>query len=224
MSLENLAAQPGWRRCTLPATFLLTAFKAPLFRPWARILESTMKYTKHCRFIYEWIIINRYYLCIYLPNVCCWRSGWFSTLWWFRKCHLWTLTKHFLYLRQISQYLGSCYRQGKHQANIYVYIYLIQANIFTKWQDPDRSCIPVAPGRPHPITCCSSRSRYMKRFFSVIWNSYILTLNVHGKDGCWSWHSNILTTRCRDLTHWRRLWSWERLQAKGAWAEDKMAG
>ena len=29
----------------------------------------------------------------------------------------------------------------------------------------------------------------------------------------WSWNSNILTTWCKELTHWKRPWCWERLRA-----------
>ena len=38
---------------------------------------------------------------------------------------------------------------------------------------------------------------------------------VHGKDWCWSWNSNTLTTWCEELTHWKRPWCWERLRAGG---------
>ena len=38
-------------------------------------------------------------------------------------------------------------------------------------------------------------------------------LNIHWKDWCWS--SNTLTTWCKDLTHWKRPWCWERLRAEG---------
>ena len=38
-------------------------------------------------------------------------------------------------------------------------------------------------------------------------------LNIHCKDWCWSWNSNILATWCRELTLWIRLWCWERLKA-----------
>ena len=34
-----------------------------------------------------------------------------------------------------------------------------------------------------------------------------------GRTGCWS--SNILATWCKELTHWKRLWCWERLRAGG---------
>ena len=37
----------------------------------------------------------------------------------------------------------------------------------------------------------------------------------HWKDWCWSWNSNTLATWCEELTHWKRLWCWERLKAGG---------
>ena len=30
---------------------------------------------------------------------------------------------------------------------------------------------------------------------------------------CWSWSSNTLATWCKELTHWKRPWCWERLKA-----------
>ena len=41
------------------------------------------------------------------------------------------------------------------------------------------------------------------------------TLNSHWKDWCWSWSSNTLATWCKELTHWKRPWCWERLKVKG---------
>ena len=38
-------------------------------------------------------------------------------------------------------------------------------------------------------------------------------LGVHWKDWCWSWNSNTLATWCKELTHWKRPWCWERLGA-----------
>ena len=32
---------------------------------------------------------------------------------------------------------------------------------------------------------------------------------------CWSWNSNTLATWCKELTHWKRPWCWERLKAGG---------
>ena len=39
------------------------------------------------------------------------------------------------------------------------------------------------------------------------------TLNIHWKDWCWSY--NTLATWCKDMTHWKRHWCWERLKAGG---------
>ena len=36
---------------------------------------------------------------------------------------------------------------------------------------------------------------------------------MHWKDWCWS--SNTLATWCKEPTHWKRLWCWERLKARG---------
>ena len=33
--------------------------------------------------------------------------------------------------------------------------------------------------------------------------------------GCWSWSSNTLAAWCKELTHWKRPWCWERLRAGG---------
>ena len=41
------------------------------------------------------------------------------------------------------------------------------------------------------------------------------TLNIHWKDWCWSWNSNMLAPCCEELTHWKRLWCWEGLEAGG---------
>ena len=40
-------------------------------------------------------------------------------------------------------------------------------------------------------------------------------LNIHWKDQCWSWSSNTLAIWCKEPTHWKRSWSWERLKAGG---------
>ena len=39
--------------------------------------------------------------------------------------------------------------------------------------------------------------------------------NIHWKDWCWGWNSNTLATWCKELTPWKRSWSWERLKAGG---------
>ena len=38
---------------------------------------------------------------------------------------------------------------------------------------------------------------------------------VLNKDWCWSWNSNTLATSCKELTHWKRPWCWERLKVGG---------
>ena len=49
--------------------------------------------------------------------------------------------------------------------------------------------------------------------------------NIHWKDWCWSWSSNTLATWCKEPTHWKRPWCWERLKAGGVGlAEDEMVG
>ena len=35
---------------------------------------------------------------------------------------------------------------------------------------------------------------------------------------CWNWSSNTLATWCKELTHWKRPWYWERLRA-GEWGD-----
>ena len=41
------------------------------------------------------------------------------------------------------------------------------------------------------------------------------TLNIHWKDWCWSWSSKTFATWCKELTHWKRPWCWERLKERG---------
>ena len=40
-------------------------------------------------------------------------------------------------------------------------------------------------------------------------------LLIHWKDWCWSWNSSALATWCKQLTHLKRSWCWERLKAGG---------
>ena len=44
------------------------------------------------------------------------------------------------------------------------------------------------------------------------------TLNTLRKDWCWdwcwNWSSSTLATWCKQLTHWKRPWCWERLKAE----------
>ena len=41
------------------------------------------------------------------------------------------------------------------------------------------------------------------------------TLNMHWKDWWWSWSSSTLVTWCKEPTHWKIPWCWERLRAGG---------
>ena len=41
------------------------------------------------------------------------------------------------------------------------------------------------------------------------------------KDWCWSWNSNTSVTWCKELTHWKSPWCWERLRAGGE-GDDRM--
>ena len=40
-------------------------------------------------------------------------------------------------------------------------------------------------------------------------------LGVLWKEWCSSWNSSTLGTSCEELTHWKRLWFWEGLRARG---------
>ena len=40
-------------------------------------------------------------------------------------------------------------------------------------------------------------------------------LNIHWKDGCWSWNISTLATWCEELTPLKRPWFWERLKVGG---------
>ena len=48
---------------------------------------------------------------------------------------------------------------------------------------------------------------------SPFWRRSVL--GVHWKDWCWRWNSNTLATWCRELTHLKRSWCWERLRVGG---------
>ena len=47
---------------------------------------------------------------------------------------------------------------------------------------------------------------------------------IHRKDWCWSWSSNTLATWCEELTHCKRPWFWERLQAGRAGGDRRWGG
>ena len=48
---------------------------------------------------------------------------------------------------------------------------------------------------------------------SPFWRRSVL--NIHWKDWCWNWNSNSLATWCKELTHMKRPWHWEKLKGEG---------
>ena len=62
--------------------------------------------------------------------------------------------------------------------------------------------------------CVLLRKYYLSLCFSAFSTTpwvYFLVCT----DWCWSWNSNTLATWCKDLTHLKRPWYWERLRAGG---------
>ena len=49
-------------------------------------------------------------------------------------------------------------------------------------------------------------------------------LNIHWKDWCWRWNSNTLATWCKELTHLKRPWCWERLKVEGEGGKRELDG
>ena len=64
---------------------------------------------------------------------------------------------------------------------------------------------------------------YWRRLLRVPWTARRssqsilkeISLSVHWKGWYWSWNSNNLATWCKEVTHWKRPWCWERLRAGG---------
>ena len=46
--------------------------------------------------------------------------------------------------------------------------------------------------------------------------------SIHWKNWWWSWSYSTLATWCKELTHWKRPWCWERLRAKGERGRQRM--
>ena len=40
------------------------------------------------------------------------------------------------------------------------------------------------------------------------------TLYIHWKDWCWSWRANVLATWCKEPTHWKIPWCWEKTEGR----------
>ena len=47
------------------------------------------------------------------------------------------------------------------------------------------------------------------------WTTSLTHSLTHSLTWCWSWNSNPLATWCKELTHWKRPWGYERLKAGG---------
>ena len=60
-----------------------------------------------------------------------------------------------------------------------------------------------------PLNCQEIQSVHPKGNQSWIFSP------EYWKDWCWSWNSNPLATWCKELTHWKRPWCWERFKAGG---------
>jgi len=64
--------------------------------------------------------------------------------------------------------------------------------------------------------CCWRRLRIP--WTAMRFNQSILkeiVLNINWNNWCWSWNSNTLATRCKELTPLKRPWCWERLKMGG---------
>ena len=75
-----------------------------------------------------------------------------------------------------------------------------------------------------------------RRLLKVPWTasrsnqSILREMNIHWKDCCWSWNSSIVVIFCKQMTHWKRPWCWERSRAEGeedvrgwdGWTESPM--
>ena len=53
-----------------------------------------------------------------------------------------------------------------------------------------------------PLDCKRSNQPILKESVLSNWNNW-----------CWSWSSNTFVTSCKEPTHWKRPWCWERLKA-----------
>ena len=70
-----------------------------------------------------------------------------------------------------------------------------------------------------------------RRLLKIPWRarrsnlSILKEFNIHWKDWCWSWSSSPLATWCKEVTHWKRPWFWERLRAaEKVVTKDEMVG
>ena len=70
---------------------------------------------------------------------------------------------------------------------------------------PKKWCCSAAEGLRVPGTARRSNQSVLK--------DWRILRNINWKDWCWSWSSNNLANCCKEPTHWKRPWCWERLKA-----------
>ena len=63
----------------------------------------------------------------------------------------------------------------------------------------------------------SSQGANLSLLFVQSWNIMVFANNPEYpfEDWCWSWSFNTLATWCKEPTHWKRPWRWERLKVGG---------
>ena len=75
--------------------------------------------------------------------------------------------------------------------------------------------------KPEHWRICAFELWFWRRLLRICWTARNQTsqsyrksvLNIHWKDWCWS--SNTWATWCKEKTHWKRPWYWDRLKAGG---------
>ena len=75
---------------------------------------------------------------------------------------------------------------------------------------PSETAFPTIPwvSRTHSLHLCLDHWSSLNR--TCVLSCF---MNIHWKDWCWHWHSSTLVTWCKEPTHWKRLWCWERWKA-----------
>ena len=67
------------------------------------------------------------------------------------------------------------------------------------------------------------KSSVRRRLLRILWTAGISNQSILKEinpkysleDWCWSWSSKTLATWCKEATHWKRPWRWERLKTEG---------
>ena len=71
------------------------------------------------------------------------------------------------------------------------------------------------PGTEEPGRLPSMESHRVGHDWSNLAAVATAAAPFHWKDWCWSWSAKTLANWWEELTHWKRLWCWERLKAEG---------